>query len=200
MAEIRLSSGQSGQQWRDLSQRLKQAGAVDLRKQLRKEIQAAGKPVVAATADAARHVPIRSERSSDPKAGLRFAEAGAHGGGQKQRRKHKAESARTEKSRARALARGGSLRETVAQAVKLQITARGIRIVMDSKQLPEKQNTLGRRLDSEKGWRHPVFGNREVWVTQKGAPWFGVTIKKHAPEFRAGIVQAMSEISDDIQK
>lgn len=212
MPEIRLSAGQAGAQFRDLSQRLRKAGQTDLRKQLRKAIQDVGKPVVAATQDAVRRIPITSEGTGFsrggvvnlPASGRRLGDfrpsANGHGGGQKQRRQHAADKARTEKAAARALKRGGSLREAAARTVKLQITTRGIRIISNSKDMPEKQRTLPKRLDSAKGWRHPVFGNREVWVTEKGRPWFGDTIQKYAPDFRASISKAMDGVRDQIEK
>lgn len=199
MAEIRLSSGQAGQQFRDLSKRLRQAGRTDLRKNLRKAIQDAGKPAVAATQDAVRSIPITSEGLGSRVGDFRVP-ANSRGGGQKQRRQHKAESSRTEKARQRALKRGGGLREAAARTVRIQITTRGIRIISDSKAMPANQRTLPKRLDSPKGWRHPVFGNRQVWVTERGKPWFGATIQQHAPEFRAAVVDAMDLTRDAIEK
>lgn len=36
---------------------------------------------------------------------------------------------------------------------------------------------LPRGLDlSEKGWRHPVYGNMDIWVHQRGGSWFRETI------------------------
>lgn len=197
-AEIRLSSGQAGAQFRDLSRKLRAAGAGDLRKKLRAEIAKAGKPVVAATQDAVRTIPITSEGLGSFAGDFRSSTTG-HGGGRKQRRRFTAERARTERSRTRALSRGGSLREAAAKSVKLRITNRGIQIVADSSAMPENQRTLPRHLDSAKGWRHPVFGNREVWVSERGAPWFGTTIKKHAPDFRAAVVDAMELARDAIE-
>lgn len=198
-AEIRLSSGQAGAQFRELSKRLRQTGQTDLRKNLRKAIQEAGKPVVQATQDAVRSIPITSEGIGAFAGDFRVP-TNSHGGGRKQRRTHTASTSRTEKSRQRALKRGGSLREAVARSVKLQITTRGIRIISDSKAMPPDQQTLPRRMDSPKGWRHPVFGNREVWVTEKGKPWFGSTIQKHAPDFRAAVVDVMELAKDAIEK
>jgi hypothetical protein len=90
------------------------------------------------------------------------------------------------------------LRESIARATKLQITGRGVKFHVVSAQLPESQKNLPRLLDSDKGWRHPVFGNREDWVDQKGQPYFGQTIKRRAPEFRRAIEKAMGEIQTDL--
>jgi hypothetical protein len=197
MAEIRLSAGQAGQQWRDVAKKLRKAGQVDLRKNLRQRISSAGAPVVEEVKQAVRDLQVTSTKVGGKK--LRHAAAGTHGGGAGQRRKERVSQAKAtakvglEKARERAARRGAGLRETIAAGVRLQITAKGVRIIASSDRLPEKQKTLVRRLDSDKGWRHPVFGDREVWVHQRGGPWFAETIKKRAPDFRAAIVEAMEE-------
>lgn len=48
----------------------------------------------------------------------------------------------------------------------------------------------GRR---KREWRHPVFGNREVWVGQKPHPFLGVTILPHKQEFASAVVEALDE-------
>lgn len=188
MVEVRLSAGQSGQQFRALAKQLRKAGATDLRKALRQKIAASGAPVVDEVKQAVRDLQVTS----------------THGGGTGQRRGHNVGRAKAtakvglEKARERAARRGAGLRETIAAGVKLQITAKGIRIIASSARLPDNQKSLPRHLDSEKGWRHPVFGNREVWVRQAGGPWFAETIKPKAPAFRAAVVDAMQEIKKQL--
>ena len=48
----------------------------------------------------------------------------------------------------------------------------------------------GRR---KRAWRHPVFGDREVWVNQKPHPFLGVTVVPHKQEFATAVVQALDE-------
>lgn len=49
--------------------------------------------------------------------------------------------------------------------------------------------------------RHPVFGNREVWVTTKVAPgWFTDTMRGGAPEVRKEVLIAMRRVSIRIKK
>lgn len=184
MAEVRLSAGQAGVRFRDTAKALRQAGRTDLRKRLRQNISDAGKPVLDEVRTAVRDLQVTS----------------SHGGGLAKRRQHNALRARSEKGRDRALRRGGGLRETVASATKLEINAKGVRFRVDSRRLPSDQQSLPRHLDSEKGWRHPVFGDRAVWVTQRGGPWFAATIKKRAPEFRKSVVDAMDATVADLAK
>jgi hypothetical protein len=42
------------------------------------------------------------------------------------------------------------------------------------------EEALPRGMDSGiRGWRHPVYGNKEVWVTQRGGSWFREPIAEH---------------------
>lgn len=168
--------------YRDLAKRLRQAGRKDLRSSLRKKISDAGRPVLDDVKTAVRTIPVTS-----------------HGGGTAQRRRYNVGRATTERAKRSAGRRGAGLRSTIASATKLQITAKGVRFVVQSSKLPENQRSLPRHLDSEKGWRHPVFGNRDNWVAQKGRPYFASTIKKKAPAFRRAIVEAMEKIRREIE-
>lgn len=202
MPEIRLSSGQAGQEFRALAKKIRKAGATDLRKLLRQKISAAGAPVVEDVKQAVRDLQVTSSKVDGKE--LHRAAAGSHGGGAGQRRKERVSRAKAsatvslEKAQGRAQRRGAGLRETIAAGVRLQVTAKGVRIIASSDRLPEKQKSLVRRLDSDKGWRHPVFGNRDVWVAERGGPWFGATIKPKAPAFRAAILEAMEEIKTQL--
>lgn len=202
MAEVRLSSGQAGQQFRALAKKLRQAGAVDLRSALRQKIAAAGRPVLDEVKQAVRDLNVTSTSVGGKK--LRQAASGSHGSGVGQRRQERVSRAKPTakadlaKARQRAARRGAGLRETVAAGVKLQVTAKGVKIIASSAQLPDSQKSLVRRLDSDKGWRHPVFGNRKVWVAERGGPWFAATIKPKAPAFRAAIVDAMEDVKKQL--
>jgi len=46
----------------------------------------------------------------------------------------------------------------------------------------------------KKPFRHPVFGNRNVWVEQQGRPYFGTSITK---VLRARLQKEMSDAADD---
>lgn len=173
----------NAQAYRQLAKQLRKAGRTDLRKELRKKIADAGRPVLDDVKTAAREIPVTSR-----------------GGGTSQRRKYNVDRATTVRAKASAGRRGAGLRATIASATKLQVTAKGVRFVVQSSKLPEDQRSLPRHLDSEKGWRHPVFGNKEEWVHQKGKPYFAVTIKRKAPAFRRAILDAMDAIRKMIEK
>jgi hypothetical protein len=183
MGNVRVSlAAQNVGQYRELARKLRDAGRKDLRSALRKRISEAGKPVV-----------------EDVRAAVRDLRVTSHGGGTAQRRRYNVSRAKTTKAADRAQRRAAGLRQTIASATRLQQTTKGIRIVINSQRLPEDQRSLPRRLDSDKGWRHPVFGNRSNWVSQKGGPYFATTIKKRAPAFRQAIVDAMDEITAELE-
>lgn len=90
---------------------------------------------------------------------------------------------------------GGSLRRQMAQAVEVRQTAKGVRIFVNAKRMPADARAMAHAF--EKGSiRHPVFGNRQVWVSQRtGGPWFAPAIRARHPEF----VRAVSQIIDDVK-
>lgn len=187
MGQIGLSLAATNvQAYRDLSKRLRTAGArgKGLRANLRKQIVEAGKPAVEEVKQAVLSIPITS-----------------HGGGGAQRLTYNVGRATTARAKKSASRRNTHLRATIASATRMQITAKGIRIVVNSAKLPADQRNLPRHLDSEKGWRHPTFGRRGrgEWPLQKGKPYFAVNIKKHAPDIRRAVVKAMDDTIAQIE-
>lgn len=173
-------------QFRDLSKRLKTAGRGDLRKQLNKAIKTAGQPIVQDVRAAAEGLHSSS----------------SHGGGARQRQRYSASRARSERAAANALRRSGGLRRRVAAATTLESTQRGVRFVVRSAQLPENQRTLPRHMNSEKPMRHPVFGNRDNWVSQsfRAAGFFSKTISQKSNNFRRYISAQMEQIKKQIEQ
>lgn len=155
------------------------------RKMLRTKVSAAGKPVL----DEVRTAVLE----------LRITGSG-RGGGTARRREYNVARAKTERVAKAALKRRAGLRRTVASATKLQITAKGVRFIVDEDKMPPEQRGLPRALDLEKGWNHPVYGRSDrPKVHQAGGPWFKSTIQKHEQSFRQAIVQAMEEIKRDVE-
>lgn len=84
-----------------------------------------------------------------------------------------------------------NLRATLAKGTKLSIRTgktAGVAITTSGSKLP---NPRLAKLYNRPSWRHPVFGDREVWVTQKGRPYFGV-VYKH----RTALAEAMQRALD----
>ncbi|MGH3096944.1 MAG: hypothetical protein ACRDMV_13215 [Streptosporangiales bacterium] len=169
---VRFSVGQ-GEQFKALSRSLREQGDGALQRRLRADIRKAGKPVVAKVKQRARNVHVSSSK-------------GGHAPPDKSTR----------------------LRERVANATKLDIRPQGIRIkVIGRKVDPVYGRRLPKYLDAlpfgkYKRWRHPVFGNWNVHPDsarqQRGFPYFGVTIRHHAQDFRRAVQRAMDDAARDI--
>jgi hypothetical protein len=170
VAQVQLSvSGQADLV--ALAKRLKDAGEKGMQKDLRREFRRAGQPALRDVRSAVQSIPVR----------------GVRGGGGRQR-------AEWRRSRSK---RGGGptgLRSSVAKATVMEtafgVSAR-VRFRVKASAMPPGQQKLPRYLDRADGWRHPVFGNREVWVRQIGKPWFAVTLIQHGPAFRKACVEAI---------
>src|ERR1041384_958108 len=195
MAKAQVSlSAQGYNEYRDLPRKLRKAGSKgkDLRKKLRTNLNEAGKPVVEEVRTTVRNLPVTSRGGG----GLRRQQFTAFRAEESARRRGKD----TAKAIERGMRGEHGLRASIARATKLQITARGIRIVVSSAALPPSQQSLPRHLDSPKGWRHPRFGDKEHWYHQQGKPYFASVIKKHAPKFRKAAQDAINEITRELER
>lgn len=164
-------SVQGSEQLKRLSRDLKGAPR-ELRLGLRKQIRDAGKPVVADLRRATLAVDVRAP------GGDQLFNTPTHRAG---------------------------LRSSVARATGLSQTTRGIRIRVSNSLLakthpPNLAKYLDGTLNRYRTWRHPVYGNREVWVQQFGEPYFFVTIRKHTKTFRRACFKAMEDTAARIAK
>lgn len=93
---------------------------------------------------------------------------------------------------------GHGLRSSVAAGIKSRVsyTGRkiGARIWVDTAVLPQSQRKLPRYLNRSKGWRHPVWGDRQVWVAQFGEPYFDHPIERRRAEVKKAVDKAVQEV------
>lgn len=107
--------------------------------------------------------------------------------------------AKTRAEARRRLPQKGGLAEKVAKApqrVQVRTGARtaGVRIVVGG-------GSHGARATNRGVVRHPVFGNRDVWVTQDvpaATGWFDEPIRASAPEIRRDIEAAVVAVADQV--
>jgi len=53
-----------------------------------------------------------------------------------------------------------------------------------------------KRTNRAKGWRHPVFGNSDIWVHQRGREnWFDRAFEGEAEKYRQACLDAMEEMA-----
>lgn len=182
-----------GQDFKDLARRLREAGSGGrkLRRDLTKRLNAALEPIVKDVQRAVRTIEVTGSHGGGAKSRSRFIEAA------EMRRLAKAAAKGKQARRRRGPVLSTGLRESIARGVRARVQYSGFRygaqIIAHTSQLPQSQRNLPRYLDSPKGWRHPVFGNREVWVGEKGRPWFAVTISRHVNQLRREIVAEINQ-------
>lgn len=117
-----------------------------------------------------------------------------------------AKEARRIKARQRSVQRrvekAGSLREQIAAAAGSSVSASDKKVALAFRvragNLPPSQRKLPRRWDKPGGWRHPVFGNRNVWVQQVGHPYFRTTVTKNRDQVTSAVVSAMTVAAEKI--
>ena len=97
---------------------------------------------------------------------------------------------------------GGStgLRNRVAGAITTKITASGIKIEVDGKKVDARYGTaLVLGLNGMAKLRHPVFGNRNAWVQQRGPrEVFFAALAPMEAEWRRACEQALDEVAREI--
>jgi len=84
------------------------------------------------------------------------------------------------------------LRGRVAKGVGVKITSAGVQISASMNQQDERN--LPAYLDARDGWRHPVFGNKSVWVRQTtGGSWFNEVIQDGQPELERRLTEVWED-------
>lgn len=195
-----LVKSNGGADFKALAARLKAAGkdGAAIRKALTKELQGELKDVVADIQASVKSVKTTAKRAS-------------HGGGYAQRRRFDASA---DYVRALKAAKAGKvarsrkapphgLRARIARGVKSRVKWSGFKygaqVVVDTTGLPRSERRLPKHLNNPKGWRHPVFGNRENWTTQSGEPYFDRAIAKHIPRIRRVVKAAVDRTMERIK-
>lgn len=95
------------------------------------------------------------------------------------------------------------LRRRVARGVKVLASPAAevpyLRVVTSMPAADEA--IIPRGLDRQEGWRHPVFGNRDHWVTQHtGGSWFREAIADHRDDFERGLTDALEWAADYVDR
>lgn len=99
---------------------------------------------------------------------------------------------------------GEPLRQAIARRIvgetRFSGKATGIRIRAKRKGMPRGFEHAPKRTNASGGWRRPVWGNREAWVTQIGTPnWFDDVMRDKRPEAREQCLAAMEETARRIK-
>lgn len=79
------------------------------------------------------------------------------------------------------------IREGVAKGVKVTVTQSGVSL--------RAAGPLSKQMEGTRPWRHPVYGNRGVWVTQKPHPFFFSTLDPLRPRMVVEVEKVMDDIA-----
>lgn len=95
------------------------------------------------------------------------------------------------------------LRGLLSKATNLQVKTVGrqasVVIRVDGRKMPTRSKSLQAYMEGTKPrWRHPVFGNTEVWVQQPAKPYFYRVMDRAGPRARLGVNKVIDQISRDI--
>lgn len=95
------------------------------------------------------------------------------------------------------------LRGQMSRATGLQLKTTGRQasavIRVDGRKMPTRAKSVQSYVEGVKSpWRHPVYGNREVWVRQEPHPYFYKVMTAAGPRARLAVNRVMDQISRDI--
>jgi hypothetical protein len=101
--------------------------------------------------------------------------------------------------RGRAGRRGGSLRGLLAKATRVEVRTTGkmagARLRVDGRKMPSRAKAIPAYWEGYKRpWRHPVYGNREAWVTQPAHPIFDRIVESHEDDADRKVEQVLDGI------
>lgn len=93
------------------------------------------------------------------------------------------------------------LRSRVAAGVHVQASPSASNpYVRITTSMPERDEAvIPRGLDRQRGWRHPVYGNRNVWVTQRtGGSWFRVAMQNGHDATQRRLTEVLEDAADRV--
>jgi hypothetical protein len=95
------------------------------------------------------------------------------------------------------------LRAALSKAVKLEVKTTGkqagVAIRVDGRKMPSHMKSLPSMVEGKKRWRHPVYGNRNNWVSQEPLPYFYRVVRAAGPASRRAVNRVLDDISKDIR-
>lgn len=95
------------------------------------------------------------------------------------------------------------LRGQMSRATNLQVKTVGkqasVIIRVDGRKMPARSKAVQSYMEGIKPrWRHPVFGNYEVWVQQPPNPYFFKVMSAAGPRARLAVNRVLNQVSKDI--
>lgn len=91
------------------------------------------------------------------------------------------------------------LRRRVSRGVKIQNGGPSLVRVITTMVDPSEA-IIPRGLDRTAGWRHPVFGNKDNWVRQRGYSWFRETLADARPDIVGALTDVLEDARDTVNR
>lgn len=95
----------------------------------------------------------------------------------------------------------GRLRTPLGKATRAEVRLAGkmagARVRVDGRKMPEGLGSIPAMAEGRKPWRHPVYGNRNVWVSQQPLDVFDRTVEPFAGQLR---LKALEQVNQTIRK
>lgn len=76
-------------------------------------------------------------------------------------------------------------------AIKISTLKRGVEIRVSRKRAPHARPYEG--IAGGSTFRHPVYGNRDRWVTQQTRPFLEPAVRQHMPKVRAELIAMLDD-------
>jgi hypothetical protein len=95
------------------------------------------------------------------------------------------------------------LRGQMSRATTLQVKTVGkqasVVIRVDGRKMPPRGKSVQAYMEGTKSpWRHPVYGNTDVWVRQDPSPYFYKVMAAAGPRARVAVTRVLNQVSKDI--
>jgi hypothetical protein len=102
--------------------------------------------------------------------------------------------------------RGPDLRSLLARATRSEVRLTGklagVRVRTDGRKMPDGMRALPGYAEGirRRPWRHPVFGNPELWVQQDPFPRFYQAVQPNEAQAREAVEQAVGRVLTQIAR
>lgn len=75
-----------------------------------------------------------------------------------------------------------------------------VRIITDGRRMPAGKQGLPQMVEGEVRWRHPVFGNRKVWVGEAPHPSVGPAVAHHLSGVIGSVERTIDQTAADLAR
>ena len=97
----------------------------------------------------------------------------------------------------------GELRRAMSKATRWSVRTVGkqasVAIQVDGSRMPDGMRALQQYMEgTKKPWRHPVYGNTDVWVAQPAHPYFSKVVRPLGAKSRYAVNRVINKTTKKI--